>query len=206
MKYLIFADLHSFNPGNLDLIVDDFDVLLFLGDIKASSFIKIRQYFPDKRAYAVLGNHDDEGLIQSINIQIEMYNSIGLKMHPINDIHLQNVQYKNNILAGFQGCVGYKQDGAMMTQEEASCLSIPAADILISHESGYHYVDPVIDQCHEGFLAISEYIIKQRPKYNLFGHHHKNIQFQKQDTMCYCIYGCSVFDSTTGNIKNVFAE
>ena len=98
MKYLIFADLHSFNPGNLDLIVDDFDVLLFLGDIKASSFIKIRQYFPDKRTYAVLGNHDDEGLIQSINIQIEMYNSIGLKMHPINDIHLQNVQYKKDVL------------------------------------------------------------------------------------------------------------
>lgn len=37
-------------------------------------------------------------------------------------------------------------------------------------------------------------------------HHHKNIQFQKQDTVCYCIYGCSIFDSETGNIKNVFAE
>lgn len=206
MKYLILADLHSFNPNYLDLITEDFDVILFLGDIKASSFLRIRQYFPDKRAYAVLGNHDEQSLIQSVNKKIEMYNRIGLKMNPINDIHLQNVQCKDDILTGFQGCVGYKQDRVMMTQEEASCLSIPAADILISHESGYYYVDPVIDQCHKGFLAISEYIIKQRPKYNLFGHHHKNIQFQKQDTMCYCIYGCSVFDSTTGNIKNVFTE
>lgn len=206
MKYLLFADLHSFTPNYLDLITEDFDVILFLGDIKASSFLVIRQYFPDKDAYAVLGNHDDKDLIRSVNKQIEMHNRIGLKMNPINDVHLQSAKYKNDTFTGFQGCVGYKQDGVMMTQDEALYLSIPAADILISHESGYHYVDPVIDQCHEGFLAIAEYITKQRPKYNLFGHHHKNIQFQKQDTMCYCIYGCSIFDSETGFIQNIFVE
>lgn len=206
MKYLIFSDLHSFNASYLELIVEDFDILLFLGDIKASSFLRIRQYFPDKEIYAVLGNHDDKELFNFVNNQIKIYNNFGLKMKYINDLHLKTIQCEDQKLAGFQGCVGYKHDGIMMTQEESSMISIPPSDILISHESGYHYVEPITDQCHEGFLSISDYIEKQKPKYNLFGHHHKNIQFQKGSTICYCIYGCSIFDSETGFIKNIFQE
>lgn len=92
MKYLIFSNLHSFNARYLELIVEDFDILLFLGDIKASSFLRIRQYFTDKEAYAVLGNHDDKELFNFVNNQIKIYNNFGLKMKYINDLHLKTIQ------------------------------------------------------------------------------------------------------------------
>ncbi|WP_097006713.1 metallophosphoesterase family protein [Lacrimispora amygdalina] len=204
MKYLIFADLHSFDADNLNLIVDSIDVLLFLGDIKVSSILKIRQMYPNKPAFGVLGNHDDLSLFHSANKQIEIYNKFEINMDPIVNMHCNCVNFETDIIAGLQGCVGYKDSGVMMTQEEANSLKIPCADILISHETGYHYMKPVIDTSHEGFEAVLNYILKEKPKFHLFGHHHKNIQFQKEDTMCFCIYGCSIFDSASGSIKNIF--
>lgn len=202
MKYLIFADLHTFNPDNLDLITEEPDIIILLGDIKASSIYKILMYFPDKPCYGVLGNHDDESLFVSVNQYLK---ASPLYSTQIIDINLKKIEDYGLSFTGIQGSNKYKDDMVGYTQEESQVLYIPEADILFSHDTGYRYMGRE-DEPHIGLKGISNYIEHIQPKYNIFGHYHMNQTFTKENTTCICVYGCALFNDENGEMKIYFED
>jgi Icc-related predicted phosphoesterase len=207
MKFLIFADLHQFEPADLEKINEDFDVIILLGDITSSTIKYILKKFDNKPIYGIYGNHDSSGVFDSVDRILDMeYEIYGKnRLYSINNIHLKTEFWGDVALTGLNGSVKYKDNMIGYSQEEALKLSIPFSNILFSHETGYHYIDNKENQkSHEGFQVISKYIKEKQPQYHIFGHHHINTSFIMENTRCYCVYGCSVFDYETGNMKNIF--
>lgn len=207
MKFLIFADLHQFDAEDIKKIKKDFDVIIFLGDIDAVAIRLILEKFSDKPAYAVLGNHDSENAFNSVNNLLMIEKTIFKEpfTYPLVNIHLNAVALDNLTFVGLQGSVKYKDKCIGYAQEEALSLDVPSADILFSHDSGYHHVPyENCDMAHEGLQAISNYLEEKKPKYHIFGHHHKDLSFKWFETNCFCVYGCSVFDYEKGKMKKIF--
>ena len=71
MKILLFADLHTFYKNDLSKIVDDYDICVFLGDIKSSTLKYITTNIREVPIYAVLGNHDDKNVFVSVNTYLQ---------------------------------------------------------------------------------------------------------------------------------------
>lgn len=94
--------------------------------------------------------------------------------YPVKPIHLAMEELEEYRITGIDGSVEtrYKKE-TTFTQEKALEFDIPAADILFSHETGYHYLSD--DPVHEGFIKIDKYIAEKQPVLNFFGHHHKDI-------------------------------
>lgn len=207
MKFLIFADLHQFDAEDIKKIKEDFDVIIFLGDIDAVAIRHILNKFPNKPAYAVLGNHDNENIFNSVNNLLMVEKAIFKEpfLYPLVNMNLNTIALDDLTFVGLQGSVKYKDKCIGYTQEEAASLIIPPADILFSHDSGYHFIPyENYDMAHEGLLAISEYIEKKKPRYHIFGHHHKDMTINIGDTTCFCVYGCSIFNYEKGCMKKVF--
>lgn len=200
MKLLLFADLHSFDELNLSKIIQDFDYIIFLGDISASAMKTILNWFPNKKSYVVLGNHDDQDLLNSVNSFQALMSRFESRRYPVSPLHLVEENLNGYKITGFDGAVesGYKKE-LTKTQEEAMESDIPTADILFSHETGYHYLSD--NPVHEGFHAIDQYILEKQPALHFFGHHHKDIILKKHTTICVGMYGCSIFDVDKKIIK-----
>ena len=206
MKFLIFADLHNFEKKILEEIKEKFDIIVLLGDIKSSSIVSILNKYPNKPVYGVYGNHDNEYLYEAVNKLLIVEREMAQEplLYPVNNLNLSLVKVDSVSFAGLQGAIKYNEASIGYTQEEALDLIIPAADILFSHETGYKFIKNEKGICHEGYEAVSKYIKKNKPKYHIFGHHHIDTHFKKHKTMCYGVYGCSLFDYDTGIIKKVF--
>lgn len=191
MKILFLSDLHDINIDNLEKINNlTYDICILLGDIPKKGLDIIKTKIKSDKLYGITGNHEDSEL---------------LKRCGITDISFQLINIDNLSFYGIPGSVRYKRGMySMFTQEEMSekIKNSEKCDILISHESGFHYVDT--DMVHEGFIAIDKYIKTLQPKYNVFGHHHKQLYFKKYNTNCICIYQCSVLDTDTEEIINIF--
>ena len=108
-------------------------------------------------------------------------------------------------IAGISGGVKYKFGMyAMLKQEELleKITNLQKCDILISHETGYHYLKE--DIAHEGFIAIDDYLKTHNPKYHIFGHYHNNYFFIKHNTSCYCVFQCGLLNYESGEMINIF--
>ena len=206
MKFLIFADLHTFENKMPEEIKEEFDIIILLGDIKSSTIISILNKYPDKPVYGVYGNHDNKYLYEAVNKLLIAEREMTQKpfLYPVDNLNLSLVKVDNVSFTGLQGAIKYNETSIGYTQEEATDLIIPAADILFSHETGYGFVKNERGSSHEGYRAISRYIKKNKPKYHIFGHHHIDTQFKEHKTMCYGISGCSLFDTHTGEMKKIF--
>ena len=207
VRLLIFADLHQVDAENIKKIKKNFDVIIFLGDIDAVVIRRILEKFSDKPAYAVLGNHDNDNVFKSVNNLLMIEKAIFKEhfIYPLMDMHLKEAVVDDITFVGLQGSVKYKDKCIGYTQGEALSLDIPPANILFSHDSGYHHIPyENYDTAHEGLRAISDYLEKKKPKYHIFGHHHKDLSFKQFETDCFCVYGCSVFDYEKGNMKKMF--
>lgn len=132
MRFLIFADLHQFDQLLIDKINAQFDAMIFLGDINAVNLKYILNAFPDKPAYGLLGNHDDEGMLKSVNQYLKIESEIlGTSLtFPIKDINIEKVVLGNISFCGLKGCVKYKNTSIGYTQKESLGLKIPKVDIL----------------------------------------------------------------------------
>ena len=190
MKILFIADLHDFVYENINNIVNlDFDYCMLLGDINKVHVLYISNIIK-KPCFGIVGNHDMFNTLDGTGIENIAFKTINLDGY--------------NIL-GIDGGIRYKRGMyAMYTQEELleKCNNLPKVDILISHETGYHYLKD--DLVHEGFKAIDEYILKNEPKYNIFGHYHQQYNFMKNNTRCICVYQFIILDVDTGNIEYIF--
>ena len=206
MKILLFADLHAFDKNKIDLIEDDFDIIVFLGDINSSAISYILSCYPDKNAYGILENHDSASVFASVNNLLSAQRRLGLPVsNGITDIHAKRVCENGISFVGFQGSRKYKEDMIGFTEEEAEAVAVPEADLLFSHDSGYRWFKRNdSDIVHHGLMRIDNYIKDYQPRYHFFGHYHENLHFRKYNTDCFCIFGCSLFCTENGTIKNIF--
>ena len=190
MKILFLADLHDFNINNLNKIDNlEYDLCILLGDITKKSLDVIKSKITTP-LYGITGNHDDINLLNRCGIE---------------DISFKTININNISICGIPGGVRYKRGMySMFTQEEMTqkIKNLDNCDMLISHESGYHYINT--DISHEGFIAIDKYIKEKCPIYNIFGHHHQQKYFEIHNTKCYCVYQCSILDYDLGKINNIF--
>ena len=175
------------------------DLCIMLGNLEEETIENIRFCLPDGvQTLYVLGNKD----------KFETWNK-----EDAQHIHGFMVPYSCNNIK-FTGFMGSPNNTVGYTQEESLylCNKLPAADVLITHDAGFHMLDDWKQNNSEGFAGITEYINKNRPKYHIFGHYDKNYDFQypkrkpfKKEhlTQEICIAECAILDYDTGNLINI---
>ena len=129
----------------------------------------------------VLGNHDEPGALERCGIT---------------DLTGKAVTVQGVTIAGLSGSHRYKHgDYSMLTQRESvlAAKKLPAADILISHDTAYHVMGRK-DSAHCGLQGISGYISHCKPKLNLCGHYHQNLSRSFSGCKIRCIYRCALVD------------
>jgi Icc-related predicted phosphoesterase len=110
--------------------------------------------------YGVHGNHDPEHVLRELEIE---------------DLHLRRTQLKGLTVAGFEGCVRYRQGAThQYTQREASRLArrLPGADVLLCHCPPYGINDDPEDAAHVGFEGLRAWVDRHHPRHVLHGHTH----------------------------------
>lgn len=194
MKILLMADFHMLSNdefrqlSNLQYGVD-YDICFLLGDIELNDLKDIQNVI--RNIYGVTGNHDAKDL---------------LKMVGIEDVNGKAIDYNGIRIAGLGGSFKYKDNDymSMLTQQESSyiCNNLPAADIFITHDSGHYQVSD--EYAHQGLVGITEYIERNKPALHFYGHHHENSFDLIGNTNSFCVYKCSILDTETMEIQNLF--
>lgn len=134
------------------------DLIMTLGDL---DFFDIRnlEKITNIPKIGIYGNHCTGTYMESLGIE---------------NLHLKTKEIGGLVFGGFEGSLKYKESSCakMYTQEEASELlkDFPTVDCLIAHAPPYGINDEVGDPTHEGFIAIRDYIERQKPKYFFHGH------------------------------------
>lgn len=195
LNMFVVTDLHSCYYEDMEIIREameenDFDCVLFLGDIFREDVEKIVGYANEKPCYYALGNHD--GSHQNENIQ-------GLE-----NIDGEVIDINGVCIAGLSCGPRYKSgDYAMRTEKEMEEIAnkLGRSDILVSHESPYHFMSET--RSHGGFKAISDYISRIQPQLHIFGHHHDRFEGTYEKTKEICIYKCAIISTSPFSIKYV---
>jgi len=167
------ADLH----GDFTMPEFDADVAILAGDILSDNYSAIRfSHFLDElrkrfdRVYMIAGNHD---------IYFEKYDTPELDLYRIHGY----ANYNRYTFYGFpytyltiNGVQKYLRDWAfyMSNQSQTAYLSdISNVDIFVSHGPPLGYCDESIHGEHLGSKAVTDFIMKNKPKLVLCGHIHE---------------------------------
>jgi uncharacterized protein len=88
------------------------------------------------------------------------------------DLHLRRTELGGWSFAGFEGCVRYSTGPHQYTQDEAENLvrDLPAADVLLCHCPPAGVNDEPDDLAHTGFVALRDWVERNRPRHLLHGH------------------------------------
>lgn len=134
------------------------DVICLLGDLDYF-MIKDLENITDIPKLGVYGNHCSGNY----------FNQLG-----IINLHLQTFTHKGVVFGGFEGSIRYKESkyAKMYTQDEAGDLlkDFPPVDVFIAHSPPFGINDETDSSSHQGFIAIRQYLEKNKPKYFLHGH------------------------------------
>jgi uncharacterized protein len=155
VRLLAFAD----EPPPLDaaqLVAEDgSDAVITLGDLEPAWIASLGTL--DIPRLGVHGNHDAERALEPLGVR---------------DLHLRRVELGGWSFAGFEGCVRYRDGPHQYTQREATELArdLPPADVLVCHCPPWGVNDDPSDPAHAGFLALREWVERNRPRYLLHGH------------------------------------
>lgn len=158
MKIYAISDRKPAN-GLYDRIMDYRpDVILTLGDLSYFDLQDLAR-INDIPKLGVYGNHCTRGYMNELGIV---------------DVHLKTLVIQGVSFAGFEGCVRYKESqyAPMYTQSEAEemMINFPKVDIFISHCPPFGVNDSPEDISHQGFYALKDYLITQKPQYWFHGH------------------------------------
>ena len=192
---VVLADLHMCFYEDIKKIKEtlrtqSYDCVIFLGDIMAED---IREFVPcagGRPCLHILGNHDEWGQ----NDGIPGLTYIDGKTVSVNGVRI----------SGVSGGPKYKEGPyGMRTEEEVrEALShIGDTDILISHESPYHLLNP--NRSHAGFQAISDFLDEKKPLLHVFGHHHIDHEEIRNSTREVCVYGCEVITTAPYSVTKI---
>jgi len=157
MKALVIADR---NP-HIDIVDtvtrENIDIIITLGDLERSDIMQLAA-LPHMPKIGVYGNHDSGNYMKELGIV---------------NMHRHIVEFQGLRFGGFEGCVRYKEnpDAIMYTQEEAWQLikGFLPVDIFITHcpPRGVNDEDEI---AHQGFDALRDYVLQNKPKVLLHGH------------------------------------
>jgi len=197
--FLVLADFHTWMVTESDWAsleelfeADPPDAVLLLGDILPEDAARIARMANGTPCLYVLGNHD----------LWHQYDGI----EGLQDLDGAVTEIRGIRLAGISGAPRYRDDPerVMRTQEEARTVaaSLPAAEILISHESPYRMLNH--DQAHEGFMGITQYIRKHNPALHLFGHHHIRHQEIVNGTLEVCVFHAALVRTENMDVQELF--
>lgn len=188
LRILAIADLHCWDRLTLETVRNfnfDYNSCVLLGDIPLNALIFLREII-EKLIFGVLGNHDEFGQLERCGIE-----NLDRKTVTINGVKI----------AGLSGSHRYKHgDYPLLSQREsiAATRKIPAADILISHDTAYRIMGRK-DAAHCGLKGISKYISRYKPKFNLCGHYHENVSKKCGKCEVRCVFGCTLIEFTADN-------
>lgn len=195
MKLLLLSDLQGvmyedwINFLNLD--DSNIDAIVTLGDIDTLELKSIKSRFTNKLIFGVLGNHDYDG---------------DLEYCGITNLHNATLTVANKRFVGIEGCVKYKKvkGNPLYTQSEMGeiCNQLPVSDIVISHNSPKGIHDK-LDEAHEGFVGLTNYIDEHQPTHVFHGHQHKHQISTHGNTKVVCIYGGWVWDQERDTFEEV---
>lgn len=192
-SFLVIADLHLFLYEEMMELMDimeteDYDGVIFLGDIYREDVKKIVGYARGKPCYYVVGNHDRMDQNEGID---------GLE-----DIDGKTVECCGIRISGAGCALRYKSgDWGMRTEEEMEEVmkKLGGTDILVSHESPYHLIYQ--NQSHGGFRAITKFIKEKEPQIHLFGHYHEPMEKTLYQTEEICVYGYAMVTTNPFRIR-----
>ncbi len=191
---LVITDCHHLTIEEIEKVENlKYDVCLLLGDINCTYLDMILKFVPINKIYAVLGNHDEYGLLESKNI---------------NNIHLKTIDVNGVKILGFEGSSRYKQGNIPMYSQKDSVKLLKKcekADILVSHDSVYKLYAKSNDKAHCGLKGITKYIKKNKVYLNIHGHHHINKELKlKNGTNIIGVYRCALIEFPCLKIKSIF--
>lgn len=151
------------------------DILIACGDLSDDAILEVARQCACRTILAVKGNHDSGGKFPE----------------PIVDLHLRTVEIGGVSFGGFGGSWKYKARGHHLFEQdevEVALASFPRVDVFVSHNSP-RLVHDREDGIHIGFVALSNYIARNRPRYLLHGHQHINEETAIEATQVVGTYG-----------------
>lgn len=184
MKVLFIADTHGCirlkEYGFAECIKQEYDCCIILGDVYRSDIEciieEIRGRIP---IYGIHGNHDEKTLFHDYDIY---------------DIEKCTFDKKNLTFTALGGCHQYNKNKPFQYSHLKSLLlfnKLKKSDILLTHDSAWHMHK---ESYHPGLLGISWYIVKNRPKFHVYGHHHVNKEKITHRIKYICVYGCKIIE------------
>lgn len=196
-RFLVLADLHRISPPEWEMFESaaarGADALLMLGDISTDDMRRAIHICEGIPALYVLGNHDRW---EDYKDGIPGAEHLDGKIREIRDVRI----------AGLSGAPVYKDPDVwcMRDQEKAAEVSegLAQADVLISHESPYHYMGTRSTHC--GYEAISRYIRTFSPSMHIFGHHHDPHEGWYHGTKEVCVFKCALIRTDDGTVEQIF--
>jgi Icc-related predicted phosphoesterase len=107
------------------------------------------------------------------------------------DLHRRTRAHAGVTFGGLNGSWRYKPRGHFLHDQDevaAWLAAFPPVDVLLSHNSprGIHDRE---DEVHCGFAALSDYVLRARPKILLHGHQHVNAETRLENTRIIGVYG-----------------
>lgn len=176
MKILHYSDKFSSNFLNL---YHQCDVLITTGDLNLSDVAVLEEVKDKKPAFGVYGNHDSGNYMEGLGI-INLHNKV--------------YEYGGLKWGGFQGCLKYKEDPLMYTEEEAKIWAdtFPYVDVLLLHAGPFGMLDDPSDQIHIGNLDVRRYVLEKKPKFVFCGHQYSDDFMEVENTKIYRTYGARI--------------
>lgn len=177
MKLLVIADIDeiTWRGGG-----GQADVLVSCGDVCDQLILQAAVAYGCRQIFAVKGNHDLPSPFPA----------------PIVDLHLHTEKYKGVRFGGLNGSWKYKPKGLYIyEQDEAADLlkDFQSVDVFVAHNSPRDIHDKQ-DTIHTGFVALGDYIRRQKPKVLIHGHQHVNAETEIGGTRVIGVYGHKVIE------------
>lgn len=188
MRILAIADRPPKTPIRETVEKEKIDLIVTLGDLE---LMQIRELATIKGLpkLGVYGNHCSGNYFEDLGIV---------------NMHLHVVEHQGIRFGGFEGCVRYKESSwaKMYTQEDAIELlrAFPRVDVMLTHCPPFGINDDPEDNAHIGFIALREYVDREKPRFLFHGHTYPSkeslITLYKETNIEY-VYGDRVIEINT---------
>lgn len=176
MKILHYSDKAS---KDFDSLYEDCDVLISTGDLSIFDFGNLQENTNKKPAFGVYGNHCSGTYLERLDIT---------------NLHNTVVEFNGMKWGGFQGCLRYKNNDLMYTEEEAQefATNFPYVDILLLHAGPKDMLDDPSDSVHIGSESIARYVRDKKPKFVFCGHQYSDDEMKLGNTSLFRTYGARI--------------
>lgn len=171
MKVLVFSDITAYMKEiieNNNLVEEQVDLILLLGNIHKRGLYAIEHYFKDTPKYGVLGNNDSYTAFEDTSIQ---------------SIHQRVIKFNGYTIAGFGGVPTYTDNFKTTSQYSEGELitfldTIGSVDVFIAHANPQWGNPEDETDMYRGFKGFSNYLLRDQPKLFLHGHSHDHLYYE----------------------------